>query len=421
MMAARANSILIHGKNARAGHGIAGRGMERPGRKAYQFGMEPSFAATLTAWRRHLHAHPGLTLNEGATAAFVAQRLREIGVTEIAEGFGGHGVVATLRRGESNRAVGLRGDMDALPIAEQNEELAWRSTVPGVMHACGHDGHTTALLGAAKLLLDDASWTGTVHLVFQPAEEGGGGAKAMIAEGLFQHFPMERIFGWHNWPGLPAGTIAVHPRAVMAAGSRFEVTFIGNAAHAALPHLSRDPMLACGHCIVALQSVVARNLDPLAGGVISVTVVQGGAAQNQIPDRVTLKGSARWLDDAAGKAIHEGIHRVAEGCAAMVGVRAEVGWGPGVEVTANHASEVELVAAAAAAVAPLRRDVPPAMTGEDFSWFLKQVPGAFVWIGNGPAEDGRELHHPRYDFNDAILPVASGFLAETAKRALRSA
>jgi hippurate hydrolase len=379
--------------------------------------MDPVFADTLAAWRRHLHAHPGLTLQEDETARFVAARLREMGVTELTEGVGGHGVVATLRRG-GNRSVGLRGDMDALPIEEQNALLPWRSTVPGVMHACGHDGHTAALLGAAKLLLADPGWSGTVHLVFQPAEEGGGGARSMIADGLFTRFPMDCIFGWHNWPGLPAGTVAVHERPVMAAGCRFEIAFDGHAAHAALPHLARDPMVAAGHCIVALQSVVARNLDPLAGGVISITVVQGGEAQNQIPCRVVLKGTARWIDAGAGEAIREGTHRIAQGIGATFGVAAAVNWGPGVEITANHPAQRDLAAAAAETVAPVRRDVPPAMTGEDFSWFLKQVPGAFVWIGNGPAEDGRELHNARYDFNDAILPVASGFLAAVAKRAL---
>jgi hippurate hydrolase len=380
--------------------------------------MDTVFADTLTRWRRHLHAHPGLTLREDATAAFVVDKLREMGVTEIAEGVGGHGVVATLRRGGGNRSVGLRGDMDALPIQEVNADLPYRSTVPGVMHACGHDGHTTALLGAARLLMDDAGWTGTVHLVFQPAEEGGGGARSMIAEGLFRRFPMDRIFGWHNWPGLPAGTVAVHDKAVMAAGARFDITFEGHAAHAALPHLSQDPMVAAGHCIVALQSIVARNLDPLAGGVVSVTMVQGGEAQNQIPSQVVLKGTARWLADSAGEAIREGLHRVAEGIAAACGVRVVANWRQGVEVTANHPTERDLAAGAAAAVAPMRRDVPPAMTGEDFSWFLKEVPGAFVWIGNGPAEAGRELHNPHYDFNDEILPAASGFLAEVARRSL---
>ena len=251
--------------------------------------MEPTLAATLAGWRRHLHAHPGVTLQEAGTAAFVVSRLREMGVTEIAEQVGGHGVVATLSRGGGNRSVGLRGDMDALPIEEQNSDLPWRSTVPGVMHACGHDGHTTALLGAAKLLLDDPTWTGTVRLVFQPAEEGAGGALSMIEDGLFRRFPMERIFGWHNWPGLPAGTIAVHDSAVMAAGSRFEIVFDGHAAHAALPHLSRDPMVAAGHCIVALQSVVARNLDPVAGGV--------GSSEHVMPRPTAFRadGKGAWI------------------------------------------------------------------------------------------------------------------------------
>ncbi len=381
--------------------------------------MDPALAQTLAAWRRHLHAHPGLTLDEGETAAFVVARLRELGVTEIAEKVGGHGVVATLRRGErSNRAVGLRADMDALPIQERNEDLPHRSTRPGVMHACGHDGHTTALLGAAALLLRDPSWSGTVRLVFQPAEEGGGGARSMIADGLFTRFPMERIFGWHNWPGLEAGTVAVHDRAVMAAGARFEIAFEGHAGHAALPHLARDPMLAAGHCIVAVQSIVARNLDPLEAGVISLTLIEGGEAQNQIAGRVVLKGSARWLRDATGEALEAALRRVAAGVAATHDVAATVAFRRGVPVTENHPAERDLAAAAARAVTRLRRDPAPAMTGEDFSWFLKEVPGAFVWIGNGPTEGGRELHNPHYEFNDAVLPAASGWLAEVAKRAL---
>jgi hippurate hydrolase len=380
--------------------------------------MTDEFHATLTSWRRHLHAHPGLTLEEGPTAGFVVQKLREMGITEITENFGGHGVVATIRRAGGNRSVGLRGDMDALPIQEQSDDLPWKSTVPGVMHACGHDGHTTALLGAARLLLEDKGWTGTVHLVFQPAEEGGGGALAMIADGLFTRFPMDRIFGWHNWPGLPAGTIAIHDRAVMAAGARIELIFDGHAGHAALPHLTRDPLLAAGHAIVAVQSIIARNVDPLMGGVVSLTVIEGGEAQNQIPSRVTIKGTMRWLDDEAGDAIREGLQRITDGVAATCGVKGTLIISPGLGVTANSPAERDLAAAAAASVTETRRDMRPAMTGEDFAWFLKEVPGAFVWIGNGPAEEGRDLHNERYDFNDAILPVASRYLTEVAKRAL---
>jgi hippurate hydrolase len=380
--------------------------------------MDGELHERVTGWRRELHANPGVTLDEGETAAFVVQRLRELGVTEIETGVGGHGVVATLRRAGGNRSVGLRADMDALPIQELDAALPWRSRRPGVMHACGHDGHTAALLGAAALLQRDAAWRGTVQLVFQPAEEGGGGARAMIADGLFRRFPMERIFGWHNWPGLEAGTVAVHDGPVMAAGARFEIAFEGHAGHAALPHLTRDPMLGAGHAIVALQSIVARNVDPLRAAVVSVTMAEAGEAQNQVPSRAVLRGTARWLDDAVHELIEARMREVAAGIAAAYGLTAGVDFRTGIPVTANRPAEREVAAAAAASVAPLRRDLAPAMTGEDFAWFLREVPGAFVWIGNGPAEGGRELHHPAYDFNDAILPAASGYLVAVAKRAL---
>jgi hippurate hydrolase len=387
--------------------------------------MTPDLHATLTQWRRHLHANPGLTLDEGETAAFVVEKLKSLGVTEIETGIGGHGVVATLRRASSgaggNRSVGLRADMDALPIQELDETLPHRSRKPGVMHACGHDGHTTALLGAAALLQADESWSGTVRLVFQPAEEGGGGARQMIKDGLFQRFPMDRIFGWHNWPGLEAGHIAIHEKAVMAAGARFDIAFEGHAGHAALPHMTRDPMLGAGHAIVALQSIVARGVDPLQSAVVSVTIAEAGSAGNQISNRARLHGTARWLDESVGDLIEARMREIAHGIAAAFGLTAEVGFRRGVPVTANHPAERETAAAAAAAAASvttIRRDLPPAMTGEDFSWFLAEVPGAFVWIGNGPADGGRELHHPAYDFNDDVLPAASGYLAAVAKRAL---
>jgi hippurate hydrolase len=380
--------------------------------------MERDLAETLTRWRRHLHANPDVTKEEGPTAAFVSERLRELGVTEIETGIGGHGVVATIRRGGGNRSVGLRADMDALPIQEASADLPYRSTRPGVMHACGHDGHTTALLGAAALLMKDESWSGTVRLVFQPAEEGGGGARAMVEDGLFHRFPMDRIFGWHNWPGLPVGTIAVHEGPVMAAGRRFQIIIEGHAGHAALPHLTHDPIVAAGHAIVACQSIVSRNLDPLDSAVVSLTTIEGGEAWNQIAGRVVIRGSMRFLHQATGELISEGLRRIARGLSETFQVKATAEVLGGVDATMNHPAERDLAAGAAAAVAPLRRDLPAAMTGEDFSEFLKQVPGAFVWIGNGPTDGGRELHHPNYDFDDRVLPTASGFLAETAKRAL---
>ena len=380
--------------------------------------MDRDLAETLTRWRRHLHTNPDLTSDEGPTAAFVAARLRELGVTEIEEGIGGHGVVATIRRGGGNRSVGLRADMDALPIQEESADLAWRSTKPGVMHACGHDGHTTALLGVAALLQQDQDWSGTVRLVFQPAEEGGGGARAMIADGLFSRFPMDRIFGWHNWPGLPVGTVAIHDGPVMAAGRRFQIIVDGHAGHAALPHLTRDPIVAAGHAIVACQSIVARALDPLDTAVVSLTRIEGGEAWNQIAGRVTIRGSMRFLRDEVGTQIAEGLSRIARGISETFGVDARAEVLSGVSATVNEPVSRDIAAEAAASVAPTLLHTQAAMTGEDFSEFLHQIPGAFVWIGNGPAEGGRELHNPNYDFEDAVLPTATRFLVEAAKRSL---
>ncbi len=379
--------------------------------------MDAQLAEKLTSWRRHLHAHPELSRHERETSVFVQNRLAELGIPFEA-GIGGHGVVATLSRGNSNRSVGLRADMDALPIHETTA-LPYASTHAGVMHACGHDGHTTSLLGAAALLAQDQAWTGTVHFVFQPAEEGYGGAKAMMADGLFSRFPMERIFSYHNWPGLEAGTVAVHTGPVMAAGARINISIEGIAGHAALPHLTRDPVLAAGHLIVGLQSVVARNVDPLQAGVISLGSIEGGAAPNQIPSTVTLRGTCRSYSNETRDILESGIHRVCAGVAEMLGVKITAEVIRGVSVTSNRAEDAELAAQAAAlAGLPVRRDLLPAMTGEDFGWMLEQCPGAYVWIGNGPGGEGRDLHNDGYDYNDAILPAASSYLASIARYTL---
>ena len=381
--------------------------------------MDTTLAATLTAWRRHLHAHPELTLHEKATSAFVQARLTELGVPFVS-GIGGYGVVATLCRGSSNRSVGLRADMDALPIQETSG-VPHASQNPGVMHACGHDGHTVSLLGAAALLAQDPTWTGSVQLVFQPAEEGGGGAKAMIADGLFERFPMERIFGYHNWPGLAAGSVAVHDQAVMAAGNRLAFTITGHGGHAALPHLTRDPMVAAAHLLLALQSVVSRNVDPLHSAVITIATMQAGSAANQIPGEAAMRGTMRTLSDTVRDQVEAAIHRIAAGVAQTFDVTIEVQIPRGNPVTANTPAERDLAAEAAlGAGLPLRRDLLPAMTGEDFAWYLQQRPGAFVWIGNGPGEGGCDLHNANYDFNDSILPAAAGWLAGVARQALRS-
>ncbi|MDB5398733.1 MAG: amidohydrolase [Rhodopila sp.] len=379
--------------------------------------MDKTLHDRLTGWRRHLHANPELTLHERETAAFVQACLTELKIPFTAN-IGGHGVVATLTRGQSNRSVGLRADMDALPILETSG-VPHASTVPNVMHACGHDGHTASLLGAAALLNDDTGWSGTVQFVFQPAEEGGGGAKSMIADGLFERFPMERIFGYHNWPGLEAGTVAVHDGPVMAAGNRIFFTITGHAGHAALPHLTRDPMIASAHLLLALQSIVSRSVDPLDSAVVTMATMQAGSAANQIASHAVMRGTMRTLRNEVRDHVEQAIHRIAEGVARSFDVSIDVQIPRGNPVTENAPAERDLAAeAVAAAGLPVRRDMAPAMTGEDFAWYLQQRPGAFVWIGNGPTDGGRELHNANYDFNDAILPAAAGYLASVAKRAL---
>lgn len=356
-------------------------------------------------------------MQERETASFVQARLAELGIPFVSR-VGGHGVVATIRRGASNRSVGLRADMDALPITETTG-LSHASTNPGVMHACGHDGHTTSLLGAAALLAGDTSWSGTVQLVFQPAEEGGGGARSMIADGLFERFPMERIFGYHNWPGLEPGMVAVHDRAVMAAGNRLILTVTGHSGHAALPHMTRDPMVASAHLLIALQSIVSRNIDPLDSAVVTIATMQAGSAANQVPGEAVMRGTMRTLRNETRDQVEAAIHRIAQGVASTFGVSVDVRILRGNPVTANSPAERDLAAAAAQlAGLSVRRDLAPAMTGEDFAWYLERRPGAFVWIGNGPGEGGCELHNSNYDFNDAILPAASGYLASVAKSAL---
>jgi amidohydrolase len=380
--------------------------------------MDKTLHDRLTLWRRHLHANPELTLHERETAAFVQDCLTELGVPFTA-GIGGHGVVATLSRGQSNRSVGLRADMDALPIQETTG-APHASGNPGVMHACGHDGHTVSLLGAAALLAADRTWSGTVQLVFQPAEEGGGGAQSMIADGLFERFPMERIFGYHNWPGLEAGAVAVHEGPVMAGGSRIRFTITGHGGHAALPHLTRDPMIASAHLLLALQSIVSRSVDPLDSAVVTIATLQAGSAANQIPQEAVMHGTMRTLRVALHEEIQQAIRRIAEGVGRMFDVSIDVVFRRTGPPTVNTPAERDLAAEAVTASGlPLRRDMAPAMTGEDFAWYLQQRPGAFVWIGNGPTDGGRELHNANYDFNDAILPKATSYLASVARLALR--
>lgn len=381
--------------------------------------MDRDLLEKLTAWRRHLHANPELSLQEAQTSAFVQEKLKELGIP-FAANVGGHGVVATLSRGSSERSVGLRADMDALPIQEVND-LPYKSGKTNVMHACGHDGHTVSLLGAAALLKNDESWSGTVQFLFQPAEEGYGGAKAMIQDGVFERFPMERVFGLHNWPGLEAGTVAVHRGPVMAEPGKFKITLSGTAGHAAKPELTHDPITAMGHLIVALQTIVSRNVSPMDNAVVTIGQIHGGLASNQIPTHVWIEGTYRVFTVPVRERVVQRIRDIANNIAATFEMKADVDFSLGGLATINTPDEEDMAAnAGKAAGLEVRRDISASTTSEDFCYFLQDRPGAYVWIGNGPAVDGGELHNDRYDFNDAILPATSGWLAAVAKQALAS-
>ena len=376
--------------------------------------MDSDFLARLTAWRRHLHAHPELSGHETGTAAFVQEKLKEFGIPFEA-GIGGNGIVATLRRPGSNRSVGLRADMDALPIAETGG-MPHASTCPGVMHACGHDGHTVSLLGAAATLARDTGWSGTAYFIFQPAEENGSGARAMIGDGLFDRFPMERVFAFHNWPGLAAGTVAVHDGPVMAAGGRWSVTLHGHAGHAALPHLTRDPIVAAAHLIMGLQTIVSRNVDSADSVVLSVSQINGGVVGNQIPGSVSLIGTLRSYRQEVREAVIKRMRAIIAGTCEAYGMQADVEILSTGIATINTPAEADLAAAAGHAIgAHVRRDLRPSTTGDDFARMIEHHPGAYVWIGNGASG---ELHNAGYDFNDDILPVTVGWMSEVAKQAL---
>jgi len=370
----------------------------------------------LTALRHDLHAHPELGMAEHRTAALVASQLEAWGI-EVHRGIGGTGVVGVLRAGSGNRAIGLRADMDALPIQEATG-LPFGSTVPGVMHACGHDGHTTMLLGAAKYLAETRNFSGTVHLIFQPGEEGCGGALAMLADKLFERFPCDAIYGMHNRTGMAVGEYAVGQGAMMAGGAFFDITVGGKGAHGARPEDGIDPVLTACHIGAALQSIVSRNLSPRDPAVVSVTKVVGGDAYNVIPQSATLSGTARFFTREVGTAIEGAMRRLAEGVAAGFGATAALDWrlifAPLVN-TAEAVALVEQVAAELVGRDRLATDKPPVMGSEDFAFMLEQVPGAYLNVGNGP---GFSPHHPSYAFNDDAIPYGAGMYAGIVEAAL---
>lgn len=372
------------------------------------------------SWRHELHAHPELAYEERRTAAFVADRLRSFGLEPI-EGLAGTSVVAVLRgRGGDGPMIALRADMDALPIPEANT-FAYASREPGKMHACGHDGHTAMLLAAAELLAADPAFAGTVVFVFQPAEEGGGGARRMVEEGFFERFPVRELYGMHNWPGLPVGQFAVHSGPVMAGTERFRIALRGRGTHAAMPHLGDDVVAAGAALVQALQTVVSRRVDPLQAAVVSVTQFHAGHAFNVIPEEAELAGTVRAFAPELFSRIREELERIGRGVAAAFGLSFRIEWDEGYPPTINTAAEAARCAEAAAALvgAPnVRRNEPPSMGAEDFAFFLQHRPGAYVWIGNGPGEGGCLLHSPHYDFNDEILPLGAAYWATLATRVL---
>ena len=374
----------------------------------------------MTAWRRHLHAHPEIGFEEEATAAFVADKLRAFGVDEVHTGIARTGVVAVVRGREGGRRVGLRCDMDALPLTERTG-AAHASTTPGRMHACGHDGHTAMLLGAARYLAETRNFAGEVVLIFQPAEEGYGGGRVMLQEGLFERFPVDAVFGLHNWPGAAVGSFAICKGPIMAATDTFDVTVKGRGGHAALPHTAADPVLAAAATVQALQGVVARNVPPKEAAVVSVTRIGGGDAYNVIPDEVAFGGTVRTYTPEMRKLCQERFEAICAAVARAHDCEAAIDFRRGYPPTVNSERETDFAADVAAEVvgdSRVNRDAVPSMGGEDFAYLLEKKPGAYILMGNGPGDHGRVLHSPNYDFNDDALPVGVSYWVRLAERFL---
>jgi amidohydrolase len=377
------------------------------------------FHPDMTAWRHDFHEHPELGFEEHRTAGIVAQKLRDFGVDEVHQGVGRTGVVGVIRgQGASGRSLGFRADMDALPILEETG-LPYASKTPGTMHACGHDGHTTMLLGAAKYLAETRNFDGTVYLIFQPAEENLAGGEVMVKDGLFTRFPAERVFGMHNWPGAPAGTFLHAPGPVMAAVANLEATITGVGAHGAMPHNGVDPILIASNIVTALQSVVARNVNPLEAGVITIAHFRGGFTFNVIPESVQLQGTARWFLPEVGDLLERRYTEIVTGIATAMGGRAIATFTRSYPATVNELESTEMAARAARAVVGEARTRPlpqPTMGGEDFSFMLNEKPGAYLFLGGGRGPGDAMVHHPKYDFNDEILPVGASWFATLAEQ-----
>jgi amidohydrolase len=379
----------------------------------------------ITAWRRDIHAHPELLYDVHRTAGAVADKLKSFGCDEVVTGIGRTGVVGVIRGAKAggqegrhaNRVIGLRADMDALPIEEAND-VPYKSTAPGKMHACGHDGHTAMLLGAARYLAETRNFAGTAVVIFQPAEEGGAGGKAMVQDGLMDRFRIEEVYGMHNYPGLPVGDFALREGPLMASADRITIEIEGRGGHAARPHFSIDTVLVGAQIINQIQSIVARNVDPLEAAVVSMCVFQAGTTDNVIPQTALLRGTARSLTPQVRDLVERRLHEVVEGTAKLYGATAKLTYKRDYPVTRNHAQQAGFAASVAATIVGKERvndHVAPVMGAEDFSFMLEERPGAFIFVGNG---DTAGLHHPAYDFNDETIPVGTSYWVRLAESAL---
>ena len=372
----------------------------------------------IAEWRRHIHAHPELMYDVHETARFVADKLRSFGVDEVVEGVGRTGVVGVIHGSHGNgRTVGLRADMDALPITEATG-AAYASRTPGKMHACGHDGHTAMLLGAARHLAETRNFAGSVAVIFQPAEEGGAGGLAMVEDGMMDRFGIAEVYGMHNLPGLPVGEFAIRPGAIMASTDEFTLTVRGLGSHAAQPHRSVDPIVTGAQLVTALQTIPSRSADPVDSLVLTVTKFQAGTAYNVIPETALVAGTVRTLSPAMRDLAQRRLREVCAGVGAAMGAEIEVQYHTNYPVTVNHEAETEHAVQAAIEIAGEGRVEPkvaPTMGGEDFSYMLESRPGAFIFMGNG---DTASLHHPRYDFTDEAIPHGVSYWVRLAERRL---
>lgn len=394
--------------------------------------VEPlvSWQPEIAAIRRDIHAHPELAYEEFRTADVVAEQLSSWGIP-VHRGLGVTGVVGTIAGNRPGKAVGLRADMDALPMQETNS-FAHASKHSGKMHACGHDGHTAMLLAAARYLAQSRDFPGTVYVIFQPAEEGFSGAKRMIDDGLFDQFPMDAVFGMHNWPGMPAGSFGVIPGPIMGGSNNFEVTIQGKGAHAAMPNLGHDPIMAAVQIVQSLQTTITRNLDPLDPAVLSVTQIHGGTADNVIPDTTEIRGTVRTLSEAALDLIEQRMDDIIRHTAEAFNCTSNFVFARKYPPTVNHPAEAALCADVARDIvgdAMVFQDIRPSMGAEDFAFMLKEKPGCYVWIGNGDGDHRTKghglgpctLHNGSYDFNDNLLPIGASYWVELACRWLRQA